>query len=360
MGNGGFWIFVVIVIANLVITAIKKSAEKKAAAAGGNAAKRPAPKRVALSGKGDLEVILERVGERSFDVMSVLRETAGMSLDAASDACTSPPAVVGTNLTRSEAGMIRQAARGRRRRIIDPPRPTELVRDRGRGAGEGGRTDARAGDPVGGAFDRSGRRTDEAACFRRRPRGAGGGAGRGLANAAPDDCFDLGFPPVEAGRGSADRVASSSDIGGARCELRHALAAASRTRQPLLDGSRGFGGGHTPSRPAWTEPGDPGCVHPSGAASAAALRSTGRGRWPAGLIEGSREVAYRIAAVSRPLAADGRSRYLFRSRRADRRMTQEGSTAAREDPPSHDRHPKAQGTGSLDGGQRPGRARPAR
>lgn len=112
MGNGGFWIFVVIVIANLVITAIKKSAEKKAAAAGGNAAKRPAPKRVALSGKGDLEVILERVGERSFDVMSVLRETAGMSLDAASDACTSPPAVVGTNLTRSEAGMIRQALEG--------------------------------------------------------------------------------------------------------------------------------------------------------------------------------------------------------------------------------------------------------
>jgi ribosomal protein L7/L12 len=112
MGNGSFWIFAVIVIANLVITAIKRSAEKKAAAAAGNTAKRPVPKRVALSGKGDLEVILERVGERSFDVMSVLRETAGMSLDAASEACTSPPALVGTNLTRSEAGMIRQALEG--------------------------------------------------------------------------------------------------------------------------------------------------------------------------------------------------------------------------------------------------------
>lgn len=115
MGNGGFWIFVVIVVANLVITAIKKSAEKKAAAnaaSSGRGAKPAAAKRMSLSGKGDLEVILERVGDRSFDVMTVLRETACMSLDAASDACVSPPAVVGTNLTRSEAGMIRQALEG--------------------------------------------------------------------------------------------------------------------------------------------------------------------------------------------------------------------------------------------------------
>ena len=115
MGNGGFWIFVVIVVANLVITAIKKSAEKKAAAnaaSSGRGVKPAAAKRMSLSGKGDLEVILERVGDRSFDVMTVLRETACMSLDAASDACVSPPAVVGTNLTRSEAGMIRQALEG--------------------------------------------------------------------------------------------------------------------------------------------------------------------------------------------------------------------------------------------------------
>lgn len=115
MGNGGFWIFVVIVVANLVITAIKKSAEKKAAAnaaAGGREAKPAAARRVRLSGKGDLEVILERVGDRSFDVVTVLRETASMSLDAAADACTSPPAVIGSKLTRSEAGMIRQALEG--------------------------------------------------------------------------------------------------------------------------------------------------------------------------------------------------------------------------------------------------------
>lgn len=114
MGNGGFWLFVVIVVANLVITVIKKAAEKKAAAAGKSpsAAKPAAARRIALSGKGSLEVILERVGERSFDVMTVLREIAGMSLDAASDACVSPPSVVGTNLTRNEAGMIRQALEG--------------------------------------------------------------------------------------------------------------------------------------------------------------------------------------------------------------------------------------------------------
>lgn len=114
MGNGGFWLFVVIVVANLVITAIKKAAEKKAAAAGKMppAAKPAAPRRVALSGKGNLEIILERIGDRSFDVMTVLREVAGMSLDAASDACVSPPSVVATNLTRSEAGMIRQALEG--------------------------------------------------------------------------------------------------------------------------------------------------------------------------------------------------------------------------------------------------------
>ncbi|MFZ9692153.1 MAG: ribosomal protein L7/L12 [Phycisphaerales bacterium] len=114
MGNGGFWLFVVIVVANLVITAIKKSAEKKAAAAGksATAAKPTPPRPVALSGQGSLEVILERIGDRSFDVMTVLREVAGMSLDAASDACVSPPSVVATNLTRSEAGMIRQALEG--------------------------------------------------------------------------------------------------------------------------------------------------------------------------------------------------------------------------------------------------------
>lgn len=115
MGNGGFWIFVVIVVANLVITAIKKSAEKKAAAkaAVGTTQGKPAPSgRRILSGNGDLEVILERVGDRSFDVMTVLRETAGLSLDAASEACVSPPAVVGTRLTRSEAGAIRQGLEG--------------------------------------------------------------------------------------------------------------------------------------------------------------------------------------------------------------------------------------------------------
>lgn len=116
MGNGGFWLFVIIVVANLVITAIKKSAEKKAAAraamsgVSSTAASRSRkPARISRTGTGDFELILERVGERQVEVMTVLREVAGLPLEVAADACLAPPSVIANDLTRGDAGLLRQA-----------------------------------------------------------------------------------------------------------------------------------------------------------------------------------------------------------------------------------------------------------
>jgi len=108
---GGFWIFLLIVVANLVITIIKKAAEKKAKAAGESAEASPsspgeAPRR-RFTGEGDHEMVLERAGDDRLRVIDILRKELRWDLPTAMTLAGTTPSVVATGLTRSEAGYLR-------------------------------------------------------------------------------------------------------------------------------------------------------------------------------------------------------------------------------------------------------------
>jgi len=108
---GGFWIFLLIVVANLVITIIKKTAEKRSKAAGSSdegAPERPAapaPRR--FKGEGDHEMVLERTGDHRIGVVDILRRELRWDLPTAMTLAGTTPSVVATGLTRSEAGYLR-------------------------------------------------------------------------------------------------------------------------------------------------------------------------------------------------------------------------------------------------------------
>lgn len=110
MTGAGFWIFLLIVVANLVITVIKKAAEKRAQSAGSAAeasAQADEPPGRRFSGEGDHEMILVRAGDQRLGVVEVLRKELRWDLPTAMTLAGTTPSVVATGLTRSEAGYLR-------------------------------------------------------------------------------------------------------------------------------------------------------------------------------------------------------------------------------------------------------------
>jgi ribosomal protein L7/L12 len=108
---GGFWIFLLIVVANLVITIIKKTAERRAKLAGGgdeptsdSSTGSPARR---VTGEGDHEMILERAGDHRIGVVEILRKDLQWDLPTAMALAGTTPSVIATGLTRSEAGYLR-------------------------------------------------------------------------------------------------------------------------------------------------------------------------------------------------------------------------------------------------------------
>ena len=138
---GGFWIFLLIVVANLVITIIKKAAEKKAKAAGESAEASPsssgeAPRR-RFTGEGDHEMVLERAGDDRLRVIDILRKELRWDLPTAMTLAGTTPSVVATGLTRSEAGYLRNrfesvgagvSLRRRRSESVSTARDLDLAR----------------------------------------------------------------------------------------------------------------------------------------------------------------------------------------------------------------------------------------
>ena len=129
---GGFWIFLLIVVANLVITVIKKAAEKRAKAergggASGEAAPATEPPPRRFTGEGDHEMVLQRTGDQRLAVIEILRKELRWDLPTAMTLAGTTPSVVATGLTRSEAGFLRNrfesvhAGVSVRRRTVEGP-----------------------------------------------------------------------------------------------------------------------------------------------------------------------------------------------------------------------------------------------
>jgi len=103
MGGTGFWVFLAIIVINLVIQVVRKTAEKRAlkAAAG------PLSSPTSAQSSGEFEVVLERVGDARLEVIKLLRGDLGFSLQGAMTAVEEAPTVLVRGVARGPAGMLR-------------------------------------------------------------------------------------------------------------------------------------------------------------------------------------------------------------------------------------------------------------
>lgn len=103
MGGTGFWVFLAIIVINLVIQVVRKSAEKRALKAAAGPLSSPS----AAQSSGEFEVVLERVGDARLEVVKLLRGDLGFSLQGAMTAVEEAPTVLVRGVARGPAGMLR-------------------------------------------------------------------------------------------------------------------------------------------------------------------------------------------------------------------------------------------------------------
>ena len=103
MGGTGFWVFLAIIVINLVIQVIRKSAEKRALKAAASPLSSPSSAQT----PGEFEVVLERVGDARLEVVKLLRGDLGLTLQGAMTAVEEAPTVLVRGVARGPAGMLR-------------------------------------------------------------------------------------------------------------------------------------------------------------------------------------------------------------------------------------------------------------